>query len=307
MIKLAIIFVLIINTLFIFSLNENVDELIKRKIIILPFVNKNKIMEYDYLSDIMMETLRGELLDTNIYEFTNFSMTDDILKNKEYKQEDFMDFKIAKKIALQFNADVVITGQFIIFEKRILVLIHAIDILTGELAAMTKVEGNIGVELFSVINIASKDMTTKITNALPMLDKEKYEKKVNLNNIKFYLTPMNKAGIGLISSGGFLILLGVPILVYDLTGNIEILRINKERYLNTNENYSDYDRSYNIFTGLFIASICTASIGVVLAIIGFTLLFIKINKKDNVALILGLNNNIRYFNNGLNFFIRIRM
>jgi len=65
-----------------------------------------------------------------------------------------------------------------------MIIIHTIDIITGDLVALTKVEGSIGVELFEVINNASKDMTDKISKKLPMIDKEEYERMKKSRMIK---------------------------------------------------------------------------------------------------------------------------
>jgi len=53
----------------------------------LPFYNKNNIEEYEYLSSIIMDTLRSELIETDKYEFTNFSLTDEKLKIKNIKKK----------------------------------------------------------------------------------------------------------------------------------------------------------------------------------------------------------------------------
>jgi TolB-like protein len=293
--KIILFIILMLNTLYIFNSDlSKVNTLIKRKILILPFINKNNVPEYDYLSGIIMETLRSELIETDKYEFTNFSLTNTKLSN-EYKKEDFINLKKAKNIAIQLNADIVITGQYLIFDNRIMVLIHTIDILTGELVALTKIEGNTGVELFAVINNASKDMTKKIIDTLPLIDKEIYETKmIKINNS--IITPIKKIGISLIITGSSLLLIGIPILIYDLAGYSQILKANKDHYLDTREGYNEYDQSYNIFIGLLLSGITITGIGFIMVAAGLPLLLInKVqNKKKNISFDIKIDRNLAF-------------
>ncbi len=168
---ILLFFFILVSVNFIYSAGENSS--IKRKIVILPFYNKNSVSEYDYLADVIMETLRSDLIGTDKYEFTNFSDTEEKLSGKNYKGKDFINLKIAKETAVQLNADVVITGQYVIIENHIMIMIHTVDIITGQLVALTRVEGGTGVEMFDLINKAASDMTAKITEKLPMLEKNK--------------------------------------------------------------------------------------------------------------------------------------
>jgi len=299
--------IIILFDLKVFSLTENPD-LVKRTVLILPFVNKNKIAEYDYLSEIIMETLRSELLQSEIFEFTNFSLSRN--KYKEYKTEDFLDLKVVNNIADQLNADIVATGQYLIYENKIMILIHAIDIFTGELIVLTKVEGQTGIDLFNLIDNASKDMKDKMEIKFPMVDKRTYIDKSN-KNIKYVFTPVKKAGIGFISSGSSLFLIGFPVLIYDLAGYSSILKANRDRYLDTKNYYYEYDQSYYIFVTLLISSICFSGIGLILLSVGLPLLFVKIKESRNqkISLIFGIaQNNFFYFNrNDFNLFIKIRI
>ena len=294
--KIIFIFLMVLSILKIFSLsNNNENSLIKRKILILPFYNKNNIIDYDYLSDILMETLRAELIETNKYTFTNFSLTNYKIKELGYNREDLVNSEIAKKIALQLGADIVITGQYIILEDRIMILIHTIDILTGELIALTKIEGKTGVEIFNIINKASNDVTNKILDKLPMLERKEYEKikeeKDTDKKNKFALIPRKKVGIGLISSGSTLLLAGGIIFAYDLAGYSNILRTNRNNYIESEDYYQDYYQSYYTFISLFASGISLMGTGVVLLTIGLPLLLYN-KKTEKISFLIEANNNI---------------
>ena len=55
-----------------------------------------------------------------------------------------MDMEISKKIAYDLYADVIITGQYIVYEKNIMIILQAIDIIDNKLIAITKVDGDAG-------------------------------------------------------------------------------------------------------------------------------------------------------------------
>ncbi len=287
--KVIIIVTLLINYISAFCLNDEILTPPKSKILILPFMNKNKIAEYDYLSDIIMETIRGELVETDKYEFTNFSMTDKKLKKRFNKNEDFTNLKTAKYIARQLNADVVITGQYIIIEKKILILIHIIDIFNDELVAIIKAEGNTGVNIFNVINEAVSDMVEKINEKLPEIEKKKYD-KVMEKNLKLIITPMKSKGIAYIICGSSLFLVGIPFIC--------LYPYYYDQYLKKESTDNTMGIAY------LILGCSISSLGAILTIIGIPLLLVNIKK--NISMEINLNND-RYVNSRLCFLIRIRM
>lgn len=264
------------------------EDMVKRKIIILPFVNKNKVAEYNYLSGIIMETVRSVLYETDLYEFTNFTKTDERLSI--YNEEDFINIKKAIEIARGLRADIAVTGQYIILEKKIMILIHAIDIFTGELVAITKEEGETGLDLFNLVNRSAKDIYDKIIINFPMMKKAEYDKKmVRIAGIK--LTAMTKAGIGLTAGGSTLLIAGLPLLIYDLAGYSSVLSAYKLKYLDTRSSrvYDYYDRSYYIFTGLLLSGIIVSGTGLLLTLAAIPLFVIRIEDSGKKKIAFFLN------------------
>jgi TolB-like protein len=170
---LILIIILLISIPLLFTVTTS--KMVKRTILILPFVNKNGAAEFDYLSGIISDSLFSELTGTDLYEFVNFSTKSESLSG--YNKKDFADTKIAGEIAQIAGANAVIMGQYVISNGKIMIIMNALDLFSGDIAALTKAEGNTGIGLFDVINSAAKDMTAKLTQKLPMMEKKDYDKK----------------------------------------------------------------------------------------------------------------------------------
>jgi len=289
-----------------FCLGDN-EDMVKRKIVIFPFINKNKVIEYNYLSDIIMETVRSALFQKDLYEFSNYSVSDD--KFDDYKKDDLLNLKTVIKISRNLNSDIALSGQYIIFEKKILIIIHAVDIFTGDIAAVTKEEGGTGIDLFNVINKSITDILDKIILKLPMMNRTEYN-----NNMKkmsgTILTPLKKTGIGLISAGSALMLIGLPVLIYDVAGYSSVLIDNRQKYLESYKNYEAYDKSYYTFTGLLISSICISGAGLLLSLISIPLFLVKIPNDNKQLISFSINFKDNYNNpdsRNLCFMINIRL
>ena len=287
---------------------ENQSEQIKRTILLLPFINKNKVEKYDYLRDSLLNALNSELIRTYLFNFTN-PVEVELIMDKEKEPADYYDkIENAIDIADKLKADVIVIGQYVIIENEINIQIKSIDVFTGEIVASTNLRGELGVDVFRIIDESSKDITDKMAKKLKAVDKSYFNEMLKvmnqkkLNNFRKSINPVNITGISFLSVGSTLLLTGIPIFIYDLAGYSSIYSNRLTKYNNDEIGYSDLYPYYQIFIGLFISSIILSGTGLIFAIVSIPLIIYK-NKKQKVTL------NIKYdFNkNDIDLFFKIKI
>lgn len=150
-------------------------ELIKRKIVIFPFYNENSVKEYDYLENIIRDAFKAKLQAYDIFLFSNFSDVDNELKNRDRRQI-FYDDDTIIKTALRLKSDVVITGRYVVIQEKIMIVAKAVDVLQKVESITVTKQGGTGVEIFSLIEDLTKEMSGKISKSFPQVDKSLFEK-----------------------------------------------------------------------------------------------------------------------------------
>ena len=291
--KKAISFFIFIFLLFsyVYSENEIVPkkELIKRTIAIIPFLNKNNVEKYGYLSDTIRNALKTRLLNLDQFQFINFNDIDKKTIDLGYTKESSLEEINAKNIALKLKADVFITGFYIIIEDKIMMQIDAYDIFENRTIASSNVKGEVGLDIFRLVDEITIDMSEKLSKKLPKVDKTYFDEMIKVIkeerkfNFKKDFTIQKKVGLGLTIRGGTLLLSGLPILIYDLAAYTDIVKDNLYQNPRTESGYEDYTKSYYTYTGLLAASIVCLSTGTVLLVVGIPLLTIKFKKKENIS------------------------
>lgn len=283
---------------------ENQPQLIKRTVLILPFLNKNKVEKYDYLQDTLLDALNSELIRTDQFNFIGPTKVEEILKKENEEIDYYEKTKNSINLAIKLKADVVVIGQYIIIEDKIMIQIKAIDVFSEQIAACSNINGELGVDIFRIIVESSKDIANKMVKELKMVDKTYFDemsKIMNKNNyigFKKPITPINKAGIALISTGSSLLLIGIPFLIYDLIGNGSVVADKKVLYEKDDIGYNEYMDIYQYFIGLLVGSITGSVIGLTTLIIGIPLIVYK--KKVQLSF------NIDYkINNSVDLFLKL--
>lgn len=164
--KWNIVIIMVFVSMLIFAQAED-DALIKRKIAIFPFINQNKVEEYDYLVDTIRDAFRAKLQDTDLFLFSNFSEIDngvedlDILKNETKLSE----------LAFSLGADVVVMGKFVVIEGNIMISANALDVLQKTSVTSAIINGETGIALFDLVNQISVEMADKMAKDFPKVDK----------------------------------------------------------------------------------------------------------------------------------------
>jgi TolB-like protein len=270
--------------------NTNDNDLIKRNVLILPFLNSNKNQDYDFLKDTIIDALKANLINTNQFNLSNPLQIDMKIKGLGYYDEKILEPSNAVEIAKSLESDVVVVGKFITVDEKIMIQIQAIDVFTGEIVIVINKTDDLGINLLKLIDDVSKDISNKMAEKFPKVDRsyfaemtklldKKNEKKEKIIKTKYNITMTNKIGIGLCTSGGGLFLSGSSILIYDLVGYSSTLRGYKENYEKTKTGFDDYNNSYNIFIGLFCSGIALSSTGLIMTLISIPLIVYQKKEK----------------------------
>ena len=278
-------------------------ELIKRTVLILPFSNQNNVDKYEYLSGTLMDALKANLFSLEQFDFINEDLVRDKINKSGLSNKEVIELKNVRDLALQLKADVAVIGKYIIIDDNIMIQINAVDIFTSDTVASTSVNGKVGIDIFRIIDQVTGDITEKMKLKLKKVDKSYFDEMSKLIQKEYRLRKMEqfpvtrRVGIGLTAGGSALILVGLPVMIYDLGVYYNVVKYYKEEYEKGNLDDNAYKTSLNIFTGLLVLGITTLSIGVIIDAVGIPLIIYK--KKDKkVSLNLGL-----YGNNVVLFFV----
>jgi len=285
---LLVAFFILIN-LHVQCIEKKEKELLKRTVSILPFYNQNSVEKYDYLSDTIRDSLKAKLILTDSFIITSFSLIDDKMKKYKLTAGEAIRDDNTKKIAYAVKSDIAVIGKFIIIEDKIMVNIEAIDIFTGMITATSQINGEIGLDIFRIVNRVTEDITAKMNSKLKMVDSTYFSemrKKLKEEQLRSFFTGIRITGIALTGSGTCLFLTGLPLFIYDIANYSATVRYDKNYGPSTDSGYRTYYDSYWIFVGLLSGSIVLMSTGIILAGIGIPLIVYK-SKKEKLSIDLG--------------------
>jgi len=306
--KKILIIICFLTTLFIHSIekknnqNQKNQELIKRTVLILPFLNNNNIEKYDFLSNTIMDALRANLINTGEFNLSNPVKLNEEIEKIGFSKENMVKLPNALSIAKYLESDIVVTGKYIVIEEKIMIQFEAIDVFTGEYALINSVTGELGINLLKLIDDISKDMANKMALKFPKVERSYFIEMSKIfnkennknNNVKINFSVTNKIGLGLTISGGVFILSGLTLLIYDLTGYSNILKNNINYYENNKISYKEYNNSYYTFIGLFCSGIVVSAIGLIFTATGIPLIIYE-NKNKQISINFDIQNSIKIY------------
>lgn len=262
----------------------NIKQFEKRTVSILPVYNLSHDDEYDYLSDMLYDALRSALVSTDNFTIKDQRETLVVLDDNEVAFDKFHWESKIIEIGDTLDSNVVVYGFFLVRNDMISIYFNAIDMFGKKSAVTIEKSIDTGLAMLDGINKTAGEMAGFMTKKLMP-----YKKKL--------FTPFNMAGMSLTIAGGTLFLVGLPILIYDLTGYKVLL----DEKLDTSlpGAYEEYKQMHNTYVGLFAFSLTFLIVGVALPAAGIPLLVYKGNKKK-VAL------QARY-NDGINLAVQISL
>ncbi len=271
--------------------------LLKRTVLMLPFVNINKVSKYDYLAGTISDALKSELLKTGNFQFIGRADADDMMKKMKLAEENLSDEKNIYELSSRLKADVIVTGKYMIIDDKIMIQIEALDVFTKQSAALSTTNGELGLDLFRAIDDSAKDMSGKMADKLKPVDKTYFEqmnsilKKEARLKIEKIFTPTLRSGIILTAVGGGLMTFGLPVFIYDLAGYSSTVTAKQNSNPRTDLGYRDYLNASYTYIALFASSLSSACLGLVLMAVGIPLIVYDLKKKDKkVSLDAGFEN-----------------
>ncbi len=280
------------------------DEKIKRTIAILPIVNQNNLAEYNYLVYTIRDALKSQLLQTDQFLFSSFSDIDNELAGLNIKDQAVTGEENAKAVALKVKADVAVTGKFVVVADKIMIQMEALDIFINQSVASASIRGEVGLDIFRIVDEVSVNMADKMAKRLTMVEKTYFDemlkaqeefirKKRKLERqLSFRLTKMNTSGLALTVAGGVLIASGIVLIVYDLGFYMDKVKEYHEYGITDSSLYDEYLTVYKTHIALFSAGLTSLILGVVTTAAGIPLLIYK-DKNKKVSLDL-------FYNKGVN-------
>ena len=284
--KNIVFLIFLLISLNVFS-NDAGNVLIKRNVLVIPFVNSNNDQKYDFLKDAISDAIKANLMNTNQFNLSNPLEIDKKISEMGFYKEKILEPANAIAIAKSLKSDVVVVGKFIAIDDKVMIQIQAIDVFTEEIVIVTNQSGSLGINLLKLIDNVSKNLSVKMAEKFPKVDRSYFTEMRKImnendkrNKIKFNLTPVNYAGIGLCAGGITLLLSGISMLIYDFAGYSTVLQGYKDNYTRTKTDFDGYESSYNIFIGLFISSVVLSSVGFIMAIVSIPLIIYKKKNKE---------------------------
>lgn len=148
--------------------------LVKRKVLILDFVNKNKA---DQVNSYLVETIPDAMIDplhaTKSFEIQKRDAGKKIVLMKNVKADDLATEEVAISIAHELGADVVVIGSYLVNNNEMFFQARAIEVESGRLAVSKSQRGAIGSNMFGLIDKLAKDMATDMKSELPPIPQGK--------------------------------------------------------------------------------------------------------------------------------------
>jgi hypothetical protein len=182
--RLKIFFITILFFYVNFLYSEETD-LVKRKVAIIPLYNSVDKAGYDYMSNIITDSLRANLYQLDKYNLIDDRTLVDLLKKNKLDYNKMLWEDTAVKIGDILKVDVVIFGFYIAVDDKVKIYINALDYQVRKSAINLEMSGDSGLEMVNTANKISLQMADQMLKKLPPFQKK-------LNGIdKLAILPVN--------------------------------------------------------------------------------------------------------------------
>jgi TolB-like protein len=145
------------------------QKLIKRSVLLLDFVNRTNAPDVEYLVSSIPEAFIEPLEKTNSFELINRDKGAEITRDLEIKKSDLFIDNNAVIIGKDAEADIVVIGNFIRMENKILIQSKAIDVSTGRVRVSRSEQSKLDTSLFNKIDQLTKNMSEDMRKNIPMI------------------------------------------------------------------------------------------------------------------------------------------
>lgn len=152
--------------------------LIKRTVVIFPVYYQSNMKEYEYLNDIIRDTLKAKLSTTQIFDFINFTNIDESIKQKSFIESDYIDNEKLLDLLLTLGGDVFILAKYSIENGNINIAIEAYDLLVENITVKSSIICKSSIEILNSIVKISNEIASKMKINFKKIDKVVLDNKI---------------------------------------------------------------------------------------------------------------------------------
>ena len=152
--------------------NKNSSTLIKRRVLILDFVNIKKSEDYSYLEQSIPDSFLDPLDKTKSFELLSRSLWNKLRKQLKYTKEDAYDQGKAIEAGRRAPADVVVMGSYTVIGSKMQINASAIDLSSGRAMVSRSTVTPVTGSMFQAINKLAKSMAEEMKEKLPPLPQQ---------------------------------------------------------------------------------------------------------------------------------------
>ena len=157
-------------------INSNQEKkIVKRRIAIINVFNSTNNKEYEYLSPIIRETIKVNILKNIKFKLINFSDIDKKLNQLNLKEDDYANQIKLKEISLSLGSDIIICSNYYLQNKELILSYKVFDLLIDDIPLKNAIMINTGVDIFNSVDEISNEISETINKKYNKIDKNKYE------------------------------------------------------------------------------------------------------------------------------------
>ncbi|MES0490665.1 MAG: hypothetical protein ABUK01_11765 [Leptospirales bacterium] len=172
------------------SKDKNANTLIKRRVLILDFVNIKKSEDYTYLEQSIPDSFLDPLDQTKSFELLSRNLWTKLRKQLKYEKEDAYDQGKAIEAGRRAPADVIVMGSYTVIGSKMQINASAVDLSSGRALVSRSTVTPLTASMFQAINKLAKSMAQEMKEKLPPLpqkfivkERVKYVKEGAFNTV----------------------------------------------------------------------------------------------------------------------------
>jgi hypothetical protein len=170
----VLVFFLILLAFNIYSLDASSDSnLSERTVLLMPCYYINYDKDYDFLGILIRDSIKAKLDTRKIFKFINFEDTYNAVDKLKLSSKDYINKDKTKDTALITRADVILITKYSVTNKKIMIVTEAYDILNSQTVVTSTINGDVGPDIFDIIDNISEDIASKMAAAFQKIDKVK--------------------------------------------------------------------------------------------------------------------------------------
>jgi formylglycine-generating enzyme required for sulfatase activity len=156
--------------------NNQKDNFIKRRIAIINSLNSTNSKEYQYLSEIIRETIKVNILKDIKFRLINFSNIDNKIDQLNLDRDDYTNQSKLKEISLSLGSDILIFSEYKLQDNELILSYQVFDLLIDDISLKNARKINTGVDIFNSVDGICNEISKIINRKYDKINKLDYEK-----------------------------------------------------------------------------------------------------------------------------------